>query len=117
MSKEHSELRNAIKEAKASGQRLTIDPQLVDNVIIQLDAARQALDFHTERDGELKTILAMVADRVDDFVYDEFSTLISDEPLNEWCERYVSRRAAAEAKVAELAAELEAFKPKKESEA
>ncbi|GAA0187970.1 hypothetical protein [Glutamicibacter creatinolyticus] len=70
-----------------------------DTVLALLDrveAAEQALDFHTQRDRELKTLLSMIADRLDEFCYDELASLIEDEPLNQWSEKYTSKLQAAE---------------------
>lgn len=63
------------------------------------EAAEQAVDFHAQRDSELKTLLSMIADRLDEFCYDELASLIEDEPLNQWSEKYTSKLQAAEAAV------------------
>ncbi|GAA0200294.1 hypothetical protein [Glutamicibacter creatinolyticus] len=65
----------------------------------RVEAAEQALDFHTQRDRELKTLLSTLSDRLDEFSYDELSSLIEDEPMNQWGESYTSKLQAAEAAV------------------
>jgi len=68
----------------------------------RLEAAEQALDFHTQRDRELKALLSMLSDRLDEFSYDELSSLIEDEPMNQWGESYKSRLEQAEQAVARV---------------
>jgi len=73
-----------------------------DTLLDRVEAAEQALDFHTQRDRELKKLLSMIADRLDEFCYDELASLIEDEPLNQWSEKYTSKLQAAEAAVARV---------------
>jgi len=68
-------------------------------LIDRMEAAEHALDFHTQRDRELKALLSMIADRLDEFCYDELASLIEDSPLDQWGENYKSRLEAAEAKI------------------
>ncbi|MGP4995531.1 hypothetical protein [Glutamicibacter ardleyensis] len=68
----------------------------------RLEAVEQALDFHTQRDRELKALLSLLTDRLDGFSYDELSSLIEDHPLDQWGEAYKSRLEQAEAAVARV---------------
>ncbi|GGJ59154.1 ead/Ea22-like family protein [Glutamicibacter ardleyensis] len=74
----------------------TFQPSTVLALIERVEAAEQALDFHTQRDRELKALLSMLSDRLDEFSYDELSSLIEDEPMNQWGESYKSRLEQAE---------------------
>ena len=80
----------------------TFQPSTVLALIERAEAAEQALDFHTQRDRELKTLLGMLSDRLDEFSYDELSSLIEDEPQNQWGESYKSRLEQAEQAVARV---------------
>lgn len=82
----------AAGEAWSDGEHVDIfTPEAALALIDRAEAAEQALDFHTQRDRELKTLLSMLADRLDEFSYDELSSLIEDTPLDQWGEKYKSR--------------------------
>ncbi|ALD64019.1 hypothetical protein AFL94_08885 [Arthrobacter sp. LS16] len=92
-------------EAWADGEHIDIiTPPVVLELIERAEAAERALDFHSQRDRELKTLLSMIADRLDEFCYDELSSLIEDEPLDQWGETYKSRLEQAEQQVARVRA-------------
>lgn len=74
----------------------SLDKTTVLALIDRAEAAEQALDFHTQRDRELKTLLSTLSDRLDEFSYEELASLIEDEPLNQWSEKYTSKLQAAE---------------------
>lgn len=74
----------------------TFDPPTVLDLIERVEAAERALDFHAQRDRELKTLLSVLSDRLDEFCYDELASLIEDEPLNQWGETYKSKLQTAE---------------------
>lgn len=99
-------MRETFTEADAT-HIATFDPPTALALIDRAEAAEHAVDFHTQRDHELKTLLSMIADRLDEFSYDELSSLIEDEPLNQWSEKYTSKLQAAEAAVQRVREVLE----------
>lgn len=52
------------------------------------DALAAAVEHYTTQRQELRALLSYVAERLDAFTYDELAALISDEPLDQWGERY-----------------------------
>lgn len=65
---------------------------------LETENAHQAkvVEHYTARSESLKATLAMIADRVDDFVYDELASDIEDVALNEWGETYESDKKRLE---------------------
>lgn len=59
----------------------------------------KVIEHYTARSESLKETLAMIADRVDDFVYDELSSDIEDVALNELGETYESDKKRLEATI------------------
>lgn len=92
----------------------TFDPPTVLALLDRVEAAEQALDFHTQRDRELKTLLSMIACRLDEFCYEELASLIEDEPLDQWGEKYTSKLQAAEQAVARVRELADAWKSRGE---
>lgn len=88
-------MRETFTEADAT-HIATFDPPTALALIDRAEAAEQAVDFHAQRDSELKTLLSMIADRLDEFCYDELSSLIEDGPLDQWGETYKSKLQTAE---------------------
>ncbi len=81
----------------------TFDPPTVQALITHIEKlettnAHQAkvVEHYTARSESLKATLAMIADRVDDFVYDELASDIEDVALNEWGETYESDKKRLE---------------------
>lgn len=54
----------------------------------EIEALRFAVGWWAAKWAEARTVLAVVADRVDEFTYDEFSTLFDDEPNDHLGETY-----------------------------
>lgn len=102
----NSGMRETFTESDAT-HIATFDPPTVLELIDRAEAAERALDFHSQRDRELKMTLSMISDRLDEHSYDVLSSLIEDEPLDQWGETYKSRLEQAEqaaARVREMSA-------------
>ena len=52
------------------------------------DALAAAVEHYAAQRQELRALLIHVAERLDDFTYDELAAIIDDEPLDQWGERY-----------------------------
>ncbi|HCM94955.1 hypothetical protein [Glutamicibacter arilaitensis] len=105
------ELRKTVEnagEAWSDGEHIDIiTPPAVLELIERAEAAEQALDFHTQRDRELKSTLAHLSDQLDEHCYDEFASLIDDGPLDQWGESYNSHLEQAEQALARVSTMFE----------
>lgn len=75
----------------------------------KVECDQAAFDHNVARIEDLKATLSMVADRVDEFTYDEVSSILDDDPCDQWGEGYRSRLATAEAELMRLREGLEAL--------
>lgn len=88
------ELRDALAEAREE----------VEGLVAERDAAREALDHNVARIEDMLATLSMVADRLDEFTYDELRSVLDDDPLDQWGEIYKSRLTEAREALARVEA-------------
>ena len=81
----------------------------VERLAAEVEAAREAMDHNVARIDDLRSLLWLVAERGDEFLYDEIATVLDDDPCDQWGDGYQSRLAAAESAAAEARADRDAL--------